>query len=285
MATLGAPQLESVATAIAQQVGLTELQFCGRGAFKETFRARSKDGDFVALKVLDRSKCNIVRTEREIEAAQRCDSPRIAKIKKFGHHTDSKNQLFDYVIEEFFAGGTLQDRLDGRAFAPDDVKRIGLALCEALAVLEHLRLVHRDIKPENIMFRDAANDPVLVDFGLVRDLAQTSLTQSWLPRGPGTPLYSSPEQLNNEKNLIDWRSDQFSVGLVLGLCLTAKHPFYSIGMTLGEIVDAMSIRRACSPDFRAAAIAGGCSFLIRMMAAWPVQRFSNPQDLLGQFQT
>jgi hypothetical protein len=57
--------------------------------------------------------------------------------------------------------------------------------------------------------------PALVDFGLVRDLSETSLTASWLPRGPGTPLFASPEQLNNEKALIDWRSDQFSIGVIL----------------------------------------------------------------------
>jgi serine/threonine protein kinase len=285
MAPLGAPQLESVATAIAQKLGLTELQFCGHGAFKETFRARNADGDLVALKVLDRSKCNVVRTKREIEAAQRCDSPRIAKIKEFGQHIDSQKQPFDYVIEEFFGGGTLEDRLAGKAMPVNEVNKMGFALCEALAVLHQLRLVHRDIKPENIMFRDAANDPVLVDFGLVRDLAQTSLTLSWLPHGPGTPLYSSPEQLNNEKNLIDWRSDQFSVGLVLGLSLTARHPFSSTGMTTGDIVDAMFMRRGCSADFRATATVEGCPFLIKMIAAWPVQRFSNPESLMEQFKT
>jgi serine/threonine protein kinase len=282
VAALGTPQLESVATAIAKEIGLSDLQFCGHGAFKETFRSRDERGDFVALKVLDRSKCNIVRTKREIEAAQRCNSPSIAKIKQFGQYVDLQNQPFDYVIEEFFAGGTLQDRLANGPMAPNDVKELGFALCEALAVLHQLRLVHRDVKPENIMFRDATGDPVLVDFGLVRDLAQTSLTLTWLPQGPGTPLYSSPEQLNNEKNLIDWRSDQFSVGLVLGLCLTGEHPFYSSGMTMGDIVDAMVLRRRCSSAFRAAATAGGCAFLIKTMAPWPVQRFPNPPDLMEQ---
>lgn len=282
MVTLGAPQLESVAQAIAQHLGLADLTFCGHGAFKETFSARNQHDELVALKVLDRSKCNPVRTKREIEAMKKCDSPRIAKIKQFGQHVDPQNQPFDYVIEEFFAGGTLEDRLAGKAISVDEVKKIGMALCEALCVLQHLRLVHRDIKPENIMFRGAANDPVLVDFGLVRDLAQTSLTLTWLPQGPGTPLYSSPEQLSNDKALIDWRSDQFSVGLVLGLCLTARHPFDAGGMTLGDIVDSMSTRQSCTPDFRNAATSEGCSFLIKMIAGWPVQRFSDPETLINQ---
>jgi len=282
---LGTPQLESIAIAIANELGLTDLQFCGHGAFKETFRARTAVGEFVALKVLDRSKCNVLRTKREIEAAQKCDSPYIAKIKQFGQHVTSHSERFDYVIEEFFAGGTLHDRLGADAIPADGVRKLGLPLCEALAVLHQLRLVHRDIKPENIMFRNATGDPVLVDFGLVRDLAQTSLTQTWLPQGPGTPLFSSPEQLNNEKNLIDWRSDQFSVGLVLGLCLTGRHPFHSTGMTTGDIVDAMVMRQRCSVDFRGAASDAGCGFLIKMMAPWPVQRFPSPQSLIDQFKT
>ena len=282
MAALATPQLESIAIAIANNVGLTELQFCGSGAFKETFRVRNQRGELFALKVLDRSKCNIVRTQREIEAAQRCNSVRIAKIKDFGVHVDSQKQEFDYVIEEFFGGGTLQDRLTRGAMPVSDIKRYGLALCEALVVLHELKLVHRDIKPENIMFADSATEPVLVDFGLVRDLSKTSLTLSSLPQGPGTPLYSSPEQLNNEKALIDWRSDQFSVGLVLGLCLTGEHPFYSNGMSVGDVVDAMISRSRCSVTFRAAAKAAGCAFLIKTMAPWPVQRFPHPLHLMEE---
>jgi len=88
-----------------------------------------------------------------------------------------------------------------------------------------LDLVHRDIKPANIMFKEGLETPVLVDFGIVRDLAATSLTQTWSPIGPGTPFFASPEQLNNEKHLIDWRSDQFSLGVTLYFARTARHPY------------------------------------------------------------
>jgi len=75
------------------------------------------------------------------------------------------------------------------------------------------------------MFRSGSDNPVLVDFGLVRALDDSSITQSWLMMGPGTPYFASPEQLNNDKYLISWLSDQFSLALTTAFALTSRHPF------------------------------------------------------------
>jgi serine/threonine protein kinase len=135
------------------------------------------------------------------------------------------------------------------------------------------------------MFRENDYEPVLVDFGLVRDLASTSLTLTWLVQGPGTPFFASPEQLNNDKYLIDWRSDQFSVGIVLAMCLNGRHPFHEKGFTEMQTVEAVLGRRRCSEDFRSSAIAAGLSVLIKMVGVWPIQRFSEPNALISTLQT
>src|ERR1019366_6088976 len=113
-------------------------------------------------------------------------------------------------------GGTLGDRLKSGLCTRDAVKALGSGLIRAIEHLHGLGLVHRDIKPENVMYRARDSDqPVIVDLGLVRDLAASSITQSWFAQGPGTPLFAAPEQLNNRKELIDWRADQFAVGVSL----------------------------------------------------------------------
>lgn len=276
----------SVLTAVAQEFGrsqgFTAVNFQGKGAFKETFSALTSEKTAVALKILEPAKCDVARSQREIEALQKCNSPLIARLYDYGtfHSTDGTD--YYYSVEEYLDGGTLTQRLKP-TLAPDVVRDYGRRLTEALSHLKDQNLVHRDIKPDNIMFRAGSDIPVLVDFGLVRDLSASSLTQTWLPQGPGTPYYAAPEQLNNEKHLIGWRTDQFSLGVVLGISLTGQHPFTRPGMTLPQTVAAVAAREACSDEFRVAASAAKLELITKMISPWPVQRYAKPEQLLNSF--
>lgn len=273
------PELTGIAELVARQLKYSDPQFCGKGSFKETYRAEDGSGRVVALKLVDRKKMNVERTDREIEAMKRCDSLRIAKVFLTTTFTAPDKRIFDIVVEEFFDGGSLEDRLNVGSLSKLEV--IGLVEGLILAVKDlQPNLVHRDIKPANIMFRKNRTEPVLVDFGIVRDLSQTSLTASWWPRGPGTPFFSSPEQLTNDKHLIDWRSDQFAIGVIAGLLLTGRHPYQVDPANPNTAVYAVSERRGPAPDFKTAMIEAGLPAIIQMVQPWPVQRFSSPDHVL-----
>jgi serine/threonine protein kinase len=151
---------------------------------------------------------------------QRCSHPNIGRLSAIaGFYHDGIEYLLS--AEEFLSGGTLTARLRRGLLRMDELRRFGTQLVSAVAHIASHDLVHRDIKPDNILFRIDDITPVIIDFGLVRDLVGTSLTQTWLMRGPGTPLFAPAEQLRNEQTLIDWRSDQFSLGVVIALrCLS-----------------------------------------------------------------
>ena len=274
-----------VAELIARELGLTGATFCGKGAFKETFRVSDRDGKSIALKIVDRAKIDFVRTEREISALKRCNSRRIAKLIDTHKYEMENGRIFDVVLEEFFDGGSLEDLLQANRLAQQDVVNLSIGLFLAVRDLHLLRLVHRDIKPANIMFRRGSPDPVLVDFGLVRDLSKTSLTASWLPRGPGTPLFASPEQLNNEKTLIDWRSDQFSIGVMMSLLLTNQHPYQIDPKHLNSAIQATQERKGPTKEFQEAMNKIGLSPVTKMVSAWPIQRYSNPDQILEALKT
>lgn len=216
---------------------------------------------------------------------RRCNSPHIAKLFDSGKFRAFDGAEYPYSIEEYLDGGTLTERLAlNRVLTPATVKEYGRVLTNALDHLKSLGLVHRDIKPDNLMFRAGVDTPVLVDFGLVRDLSQISLTATWLPHGPGTPYYAAPEQLNNDKGLIGWRTDQFSIGIVLGIALTGNHPFAGPSMTQIEVVGAVAARRSCSSEFRQLLSKAGLDGLARMIAPWPVQRYPTIDQLLRLFE-
>lgn len=266
-----------VANAICASKGWQVVRAAGEGAFKSTFEVLTEGGQARALKVYRQSGAP-ERTVREIEALRRCNHESLPKLQSFDIFKIRGTPFF-YSTEEFLPGGTLTQKLRA-GISTEDSAAIGEHLINALSYVSELQLVHRDIKPDNIMFRQDGCTPVLVDFGLVRDLSKESLTQSWAHRGPGTPVYASPEQLNNEKLHIDWRSDQFSLGIVLSLCTLKIHPFVFPGEGLDKAVDRMAQRERPSPLFIKKTKDLGLSVLSRMVGAWPIDRYRDPSQLL-----
>lgn len=277
--------LLSVAQEFGNSRNLTDITFEASGNFKETFRATTSKGQVIALKLLDPAKCNPSRSDREINAMKKCNSPFIGKLYDYGTFTSINGITYYFSLEEFLDGGTLTAKMANQKLSPDTVREYAIPIVKALDHLKTLDLVHRDIKPDNIMFRKSSSIPVLVDFGLVRDLSESSLTQTWIPQGPGTPFYAAPEQLNNEKHLIKWRTDQFCLGVVLGICLTGQHPFAEPSMTAPQVIEAVAQRKTCAARFKKEVNALGLGGIVKMLEPWPIRRYATPDELLNTFQS
>jgi len=155
---------------------------------------------------------------------------------------------------------------------------LGEKLIDAVAHIADNYVVHRDLKPDNILLRGGITQPVIIDFGIARDLSERSLTADWLPMGPGSPFFAAPEQLNNQKNLINWRTDQFALGVVLSICAFQEHP-YNSGFP-AQTVDNVARRGAYSSTFLPNIERFNLPALQKMVSPWPVQRFAQPNDLL-----
>lgn len=272
-------QFEDVAKEIASNENLTNVHFVGKGAFKETYCALSTNDQRIALKIFDPAKCNIERATRELDAMIRCSSPKIGKIFKASHHVIATN-TYNYSLEEFIGGGTLADMLESSTLTNESSRLILRDIGQALICTKALNIVHRDIKPANIMVREDSTEFVLVDFGLVRDLSKESLTMSWVSMGPGTPLYMAPEQLTNDKTLISWKTDQFSLGIMIAICLTGRHPFSMPDDTNVECLE--RVANHCPPSvwFQKLAASSGFEAVSKMIQPWPIRRFNTPEEIV-----
>ena len=271
--------LEDVAKALCAELTADYVGAVGQGAFKETFRICDNHGSTKALKIL-RPGFSAERTQREIEAMTRCSHPNVARLEKLAEF-EFQGSHYTYLIEPFLEGGTLLSRIETQGlFQRDDALELGGALISALGHIAGHDLVHRDIKAVNVIFRLQDAEPIIVDFGLVRDLRKTSLTHTWAMHGPGTPLYAPPEQLNNEKALIDWRSDQFSLGVMLSYCLFGFHPFSEQDSTDAAIVERVASRGALAERFLSVIDSHRLPVLGRMVNVWPVRRVRTPAQLL-----
>jgi serine/threonine protein kinase len=208
-----------------------------------------------------------------------CSHPNIARLSSISPHQAGPT-VYLVSLEEFLPGGTLTARIQTLGLlSAADLHSFGSALVSAVGHIASHDLVHRDLKPDNVMLRADGHTPVIVDFGLVRNLAQASLTQTWLLQGPGTPLFSPAEQLHNEKSYIDWRADQFSLGVLLSIAVFGFHPYAEPNDTPADIITRVSSRDAPTERFMQRAVGDGFPALIRMVAPWPVQRFRTPEKL------
>ena len=121
------------------------------------------------------------------------------------------------VLEEYIQGDSLSYLLEGTLFTPAEAKKIILQLCSALWVLHRLGAVHRDIKPENVIIR--GSETILIDFDAARIFKDKSSTDTLVL---GTTGYAAPEQYGISQT--DERADIYSVGVLLNIMLTGKHP-------------------------------------------------------------
>src|SRR5262249_27551989 len=99
------------------------------------------------------------------------------------------------------------------------VARLGIQAAEALEHAHTLGGVHRDVKPGNLML-DPQGNVWLTDFGLARLGAGPGVTGS--RDVVGTLRYMSPEQALAKHDLVDQRSDVYSLGATLYEMLTGR---------------------------------------------------------------
>ncbi|WP_437206769.1 serine/threonine-protein kinase [Planctomicrobium sp. SH664] len=177
----------------------------------------------VAVKMLaphlGRSGAARKRFTREARAAAAILHPNVMPIL-----TVSTTGRLPYFAMPYVDCESLQQRLDREGVLPVvDVLRLSVQLCRGLAAAHAQGLVHRDIKPGNILLERGVDRLLLTDFGLARAVDDASLTGTGMIAG--TPQYMSPEQARDD--LIDARSDIFSVGSVLYRMCTGRLPFRS----------------------------------------------------------
>ena len=134
------------------------------------------------------------------------------------------------VLEEYIQGDSLAFLLAGACFTPAEARKITFQLCNALWVLHSLGAVHRDIKPENVIVR--GSEAILIDFDASRIFKSGTNQDTQIL---GTTGYAAPEQYGITQT--DERADIYSLGVLLNVMLTGKHPSKELASgKLGRIV-------------------------------------------------
>ena len=241
----------------------------GQGGMGNVYAARDrlKDED-VAIKVLRQDLLfSTAAKERFLaEAKVSCNlsHPNIVRVYDVGQSGN-----YYYFSMERLKGHNLRNRIeayerDNRQFGIDEVTDIARQLIDALRYA-HRYIVHRDIKPENIWLAEDGTVK-LMDFGIARAYSSSHMTQTGMTLG--TAYYMAPEQRVAAKD-VDWRADQYALGVVLYELLSGQLP-------TGAVKPLELVRRDLPKRYARA--------LMRAMSPKPDDRFPALADLLTEME-
>jgi serine/threonine-protein kinase len=191
-------------------------------------------------------------------------------------HDFVKDSETMYIIMEYVRGIDLYDLLDLTHHLPAEIAAIiGLQVARALDYAHFRGLIHRDIKPANIIV-SYQGEVKLMDFGIARDETMGGdLTETGT--GVGTPSYMSPEQILGDK--LDFRSDLFSLGIVLYQSMTGVKPF--VEDESRSVMQKIRLDRHTAPHKLVPGIPGAVERILdRTLEKAPVERYPTTQALI-----
>jgi eukaryotic-like serine/threonine-protein kinase len=180
----------------------------------------------VAIKVLSHAGTDPRQHQRlldEAQAASALNHPNIVTV----HDVGLENGV-PYVVSELVEGTSLRAMADRAPLPVRELLDLAVQMADGLAAAHQAGIVHRDFKPENVMVTRDGRVKIL-DFGLalvVESGAGAEALETVSQSGAilaGTVPYMSPEQARGAA--VDFRTDQFSLGLTLYELSTGRRAF------------------------------------------------------------
>ena len=240
----------------------------------------------VALKTLPEAWVSdphyVARLELEAQAASALNHPHIVTIYELGIAPP-----YHYIVMELVEGANLRALIESGGLPVGRLLALAAQVSDALAAAHAKGIVHRDLKPENVVVTKEGRVKVL-DFGLARmtpRLLEAGSGEEETAAGPltaagmvvGTAAYMSPEQAQGQD--VDYRTDQFSLGVMLYEMATGRRPFEH--RTAIETIAA--ILRDPPPPLDGAALPPPLRWLIeRCLAKQPSARYASTRELANE---
>ncbi len=238
------------------------------------------------------------RFVREARVSAMLQHPNTVPVYELGR--DNRGQ--PYFTMKLVHGYTLRELLEPEYRERYDLTQLVDVVLEVLYALEYThshRVIHRDIKPENVLV-GPFNEVVLMDWGLAKVWNEDGTPDDLPPEEPaldeaaptsltgqgnlqGTAAYMSPEQIRRDP-AIDYRTDIYTVGVVLYEILARRTPFVAEtvrGMT-DQILEAPPPPPSTLTDFEVPEVLE--QLALRALAKDPEERIQSSEEFVHGLQ-
>jgi len=215
------------------------LSVLGQGGFGRTYLAEDQGrfNELCALKELTPADSGAYALEKSKELFQReaqilyqIQHPQIPQFRATFEYEQRFFLVQDYVEGQTYRSLLDQRRAQGYTFSEAEVMQLLRQLLPVLAHIHSKGIIHRDIAPDNIILRDRDHLPVLIDFGVVKELATRFQAPGAIPPDPSAPQnttvgkvgYAPSEQIQMGRTYAS--SDLYSLAVTAVVLLTGREP-------------------------------------------------------------
>jgi len=231
----------------------------------------------VAVKILSANYAGdrnfVARFKSEAQILARLNHPNIVQVYDWGEFNGSY-----FICMEYVEGESLKEIIEKKGpLPPETIADYAIQISSALLTAHKNNLIHRDIKPQNILVTPEEKVKV-TDFGIAKSLT-TDVTKTL--NIMGTAHYISPEQAKGE--VLDHRTDIYSLGIVLYEMLTADVPFRG-----GNSID-ISLKHINEKPLKPSELMENIpekleDIIMHCMEKNPLARYPTVRELIGDLQ-
>lgn len=228
----------------------------------------------------------VAEIRREAEIAERLKDIagviEIYDIESYGNGNLALiTEPFERNLTDIFAKVQVGNEPDARS-RQQQILSLAIPLVKILKAVHDRGIVHKALTPEHVLIDDISSTIRLSRFGIASELSQEHQSAS-SDRLEGPLPYISPEQTGRMKRELDYRSDYYSLGIILFELLTGQHPFEADNV-LGWVHQHIS-RLPPNPSEINPEIPAALSVVVlKLLAKSPEKRYQSAEGLIADLE-